>query len=75
MRSATAPEVPKRSADGIANRDSLTGDRGFESISLQRRVFCEPDFLDQGCARAPDRYLVGDLVSMIPTLGTPTLRL
>jgi len=20
---------------------------------LQRRVFCEPDFLDQGCARAP----------------------
>jgi hypothetical protein len=45
MRSATAPEVPKRSADGIANRDSLTGDRGFESISLQRRVHCEPDFL------------------------------
>ena len=41
MRSATAPEVPKRSADGIANRDSLTGDRGFESISLQRRVHCE----------------------------------
>ena len=22
----------------------LTGDRGFESISLQRRVRCEPDF-------------------------------
>ena len=22
----------------------LTGDRGFESISLQRRVHCEPDF-------------------------------
>ena len=43
MRSATAPEVPKRSADGIANRYSLTGDRGFESISLQRRVECEPD--------------------------------
>src|SRR6267143_2996894 len=31
----------------------LTGDRGFEAVSLQRRVFCEPDFLDQGCARAP----------------------
>ena len=31
-------EVPKRSADGIAHRDSLTGDRGFESISLQRGV-------------------------------------
>jgi hypothetical protein len=25
---------------------SPTGDRGFESISLQRRVICEPDFLD-----------------------------
>ena len=37
-------EVPKRSADGIANRDSLTGDRGFESISLQRGVYCDPDF-------------------------------
>ena len=42
MRSATAPEVPKRSADGIANRDSLTGDRGFESFSLQRGVMYEP---------------------------------
>jgi crotonobetainyl-CoA:carnitine CoA-transferase CaiB-like acyl-CoA transferase len=27
---------------GIANRDSLTGDRWFESISLQRRVRSEP---------------------------------
>ena len=26
---------------------SLAGDRGFESFSLQRRVSCEPDFLDQ----------------------------
>ena len=25
--------------------DPLTGDRGFESCSLQRRVTCEPDFL------------------------------
>jgi hypothetical protein len=24
---------------------SLSGDRGFESCSLQRRVSCEPDFL------------------------------
>ena len=24
----------------------LTGDRGFESGSLQRRVHCDPDFLD-----------------------------
>jgi hypothetical protein len=28
----------------------LTGDRGFESCSLQRRVNCKPDFLDQGTA-------------------------
>ena len=27
----------------------LTGDRGFESVSLQRRVWCEPDFLPQKC--------------------------
>jgi hypothetical protein len=26
---------------------SFTGDRGFESVSLQRRVACEPDFLDE----------------------------
>src|ERR1700751_2401359 len=26
----------------------FTGDRWFESVSLQRRVQCEPDFLDQG---------------------------
>jgi hypothetical protein len=29
----------------------LTGDRGFESISLHRGVICEPDFLDQGADR------------------------
>jgi len=30
----------------------LSGDRGFESGFLQRRVSCEPDFLDQGTDRA-----------------------
>jgi hypothetical protein len=30
---------------GFEKKVSLTGDRGFESFSLQRRVFCEPDFL------------------------------
>jgi hypothetical protein len=30
----------------------VTGDRGFESGSLQRRVNCEPDFIDHGCADA-----------------------
>ena len=29
----------------------LTGDRKFESISLQRGVSCETDFLDQGGLR------------------------
>jgi hypothetical protein len=36
----------------------LTGDRKFESISLQRRVGCELDFLDHGWrqrARIPKR--------------------
>jgi hypothetical protein len=34
--------------DGVGLVDGSTlpsGDRGFESISLQRRVGCEPDFL------------------------------
>ena len=56
MRSATAPEVPKRSADGISNRDSLTGDRGFESTSLQRRVSCEPEDDIDLCASSQYRY-------------------
>jgi len=30
----------------------LRWDRGFESVFLQRRVSCEPDFLDQGTDRA-----------------------
>jgi hypothetical protein len=31
---------------GLETAAHLTGDRGFESISLQQRVRCEPDFLD-----------------------------
>src|SRR6266851_3111618 len=31
---------------------SFLRDRGFESVFLQRRVGCEPDFLDQGDPRA-----------------------
>jgi hypothetical protein len=30
---------------GLETAAHLTGDRGFESISLQRRVRCEPDFV------------------------------
>src|ERR1700680_886047 len=30
--------------NGFEKRVSLTGDRGFESFSLQRGVYCEPDF-------------------------------
>jgi hypothetical protein len=58
MRSATEPEAPKRPADGIANRDSLTGDRGFESISLQRGVCCEPYSLDRVIAKSHGRTLL-----------------
>src|SRR6478735_1966864 len=36
------------------NLPDLTGDRGFESSSLQRRVGCEPDFLrDSAGPRRP----------------------
>jgi hypothetical protein len=28
----------------VENHDPLMGDRGFESTSLQQRVWCEPDF-------------------------------
>ena len=38
-----APRLPP---DGVGLVDGSTlpsGDRGFESISLQRRVMCEPD--------------------------------
>jgi hypothetical protein len=41
-----APRLPP---DGVGLVDGSTlpsGDRGFESISLQRGVRCEPDFLD-----------------------------
>jgi hypothetical protein len=37
-----------RSHSAKGTRPSATGDRGFESISLHRRVRCEPDFLDHG---------------------------
>ena len=32
-----------------------TGDRGFESCFLQRRVSCEPDFLDRGAENIAER--------------------
>jgi hypothetical protein len=41
----------RRGRTGVENRFSLTGDRGFESCSLQRRGCCEPDFLDHGWRR------------------------
>jgi hypothetical protein len=41
-------EVLERSNKTVSTSGFFfTGDRGFESISLQRRVSCEPDFLDQ----------------------------
>ena len=39
---------PESSNGAVLKMPSPTGDRGFESISLHRRVHCEPDFLDQG---------------------------
>jgi hypothetical protein len=44
--SATAPKRAQ-AVSGIVSKTArrLTGDRGFESVSLQRGVRCEPDFL------------------------------
>src|SRR6266404_993074 len=52
--SATAPKRAE-AVSGIVSKTvrRLTGERRFESLSLQRGVRCEPDFLDQGCASAP----------------------
>ena len=36
---------------GFEKKVSLTGDRGFESFSLQRGVGCELDFLNHGRRR------------------------
>ena len=44
--------------DGTAVSETgadLLGNRGFESISLQRRVSCEPDFLDRGAENIAER--------------------
>ena len=37
-------KAPSSGESRSKNEMSPTGDRGFESISLQRRVACEPDF-------------------------------
>ena len=61
---------------GIASRGDIspfrnlrrvTRYRGFESSSLQRRVFCEPDFFDAHQARAAAR-------SLMTTSGSPVRR-
>jgi hypothetical protein len=40
----SAPRGAEAVNEWHRHRDPLTGDRGFESCSLQRRVTCEPDF-------------------------------
>jgi hypothetical protein len=42
------------------------GNRKFESISLQRRVLCEPDFLNRGAENIAERW---------PTLHAPVVKL
>jgi hypothetical protein len=55
---------------------SLSGDRGFESCSLQRRVYCKPDFLDRGAEKTIStkrcRPRSVDLVVLHRDLGFPT---
>jgi hypothetical protein len=40
------------------------GDRGFESVSLQRRVSCEPDFLDRPI-QCPHQHDTASVVRLI----------
>ena len=41
----------RRSGGVLVNGEYVKRDRGFESISLQRRAQCEPDFLDPSWRR------------------------
>src|SRR5260221_483936 len=45
---ATAPTHAKQAAGVSSTVGHLTGDRRFESVSLHRRVSCEPDFRGAG---------------------------
>jgi hypothetical protein len=49
MQEHSSHEIEKWECTGdpVPKLIDWAGDRGFESISLQRRVSCEPDFLDQ----------------------------
>jgi len=56
---------------------SFLRDRGFESVFLQRRVGCEPDFLDQGDPRAQSArrcWQVGKWVPPRVRVGAPAER-
>ncbi len=44
----TNPIIGAVGRDARARVQRTHRDRKLESFSLQRRVFCEPDFLDQG---------------------------
>jgi hypothetical protein len=50
----------------------LTGDRGFESISLQRGVSCEPDFSGVALSAAPSPETSNEAVSTIRFLHPAT---
>src|SRR5882672_11044085 len=54
-RAARSPERQVLNARTGRSRKMLshTGDRGFESLSLQRRVCCEPNFFNQGRGPLP----------------------
>src|SRR5712675_2296879 len=44
----------------------LTGDRGFESFSLQRRVSCEPDSQGLGFTRLVWKWMCAGLILLGP---------
>jgi len=59
-------------------RQTLAGDRGFESISLQRGVWCEPNFRGRigsgsgGGDNTPPRHpLIEGMFQSLPANGQP----
>jgi hypothetical protein len=56
--SAASGSLPGSIRQSATTMLSVPGDRTFESISLQRRVLCESDFLDQGAENFAGRVVL-----------------
>src|SRR5690242_14561181 len=67
------PEQP-RGTKGTTTRLTIAGNRKFESTSLQRRVHCEPDALDQIGYRRADRPPSAPTGNPVSLIGSRALR-